>query len=64
VVGVELGRVDRLLQVQPSVDVAQEDVEPPLLLLVTAGRPPRQPRLAAAEGQTRGESRAGTRARA
>src|SRR5947209_12324221 len=34
VLGVKLGRVDRLLQVQPTVHVVQENVEGPLLLLV------------------------------
>ena len=46
VVGVELGRVDRLLQVQPEIDVPDERVQRPLLLLVAAGRAPGEIRLA------------------
>ena len=58
VVGVELRRVDRLLQVQPSIDMAEEDVERPLLLLVAAGRSPGEPRLAVAEREARRQGRA------
>ena len=45
--GVMPGRVDRLLQVQPEVHVREERVERPLVLLVAAGRPEREIRLAA-----------------
>ena len=44
----ELRRIDRLLQVQAAVDMPEEHVERPLLLLVAAGRAPRKPRLAVA----------------
>ena len=54
-VGVEVRRVDRLLQVLPQVDVTQEDVQRPLLLLVAAGRAPREVRLAVAKREA-GES--------
>ena len=57
VVGVPLGRVDRLLQVQPAVDVAQKNVERPLLLLVAARRAVGEPRLAVAEHEPRRERR-------
>src|SRR5262249_36600014 len=36
VVGVELRCVDRLLEVEAAIDVSEEDVERPLLLLVAA----------------------------
>ena len=39
-VGVELRRVDRLLEVQAEIDVPEEHVQRPLLLLVSAGRSP------------------------
>src|SRR6266571_3151371 len=41
VVGVELGSVDRLLEVESAIDLPQEDVEGPLLLLAPTPRPPR-----------------------
>ena len=44
-VGVELRRVDRLLEVQAAVEVAEKDMERPLFLLVASRRAPRQPRL-------------------
>ena len=50
---VEVGRVDRLLQVHPAVDVTQEHVQRPLLLLVASGRAVREPRLAAAQNEPR-----------
>ena len=59
----EVGRVDRLLQVQPAVDVPQEDVQRPLLLLVAAGSAVREPRLAAAQHEPGRERRARSRAR-
>ena len=40
VVGVELGRVDRLLEIHPEVDVADERVQRPLLLLIAARSAP------------------------
>src|SRR5262249_4213492 len=55
--GVELRRVDRLLEVETAVDVPQENVQRPLLLLVAAGRSVREPRLAAAENETGRERR-------
>src|SRR5207302_4946893 len=58
VIGVELRGVDRLLQVEPAIDVPEEDVEGPLLLLVAARRPPREPRLALTECQAGRERRA------
>src|SRR5207244_5146126 len=51
VIGVELGRVDRLLEVQSSFEMPEEDVQPPLLLLVAPGGPPGQPGLALAQGE-------------
>ena len=63
VVHVELGRVDRLLQVQAESDVADEDVQRPLLLLVAAGRSPGEIGLAVAEGEPRAERRARAGAR-
>src|SRR6476646_10465781 len=38
--GVPSRRVDRLLQVQPCVDMAQEELRGPLVLLVATGRTP------------------------
>ena len=61
--GVEVRRVDRLLQVQPPVDVVEEDVQSPLLLLVAAGRAVREPRLAVAQDEPRRQRRARPRAR-
>ena len=49
----ELRRVDRLLQVQAEIDVPEEDVQRPLLLLVSAGRSPREVRLALAQREPR-----------
>ena len=60
-VGVELGRVDRLLEVQTEIDVTQEDVQRPLLLLVAAGRAPREIRRTVAEREPRRERRSRTR---
>src|SRR5262249_49544550 len=57
VVGVPVGRVDRLLKVEALIDRAQEDVEGPLLLLVAAGRPVGEPRLALAQDEARREGR-------
>jgi len=54
-VGVELGRVDRRLQVQAEVDVAEKRVQRPLLLLVTAWRTPRQVRLTVSKRQARAQ---------
>src|SRR4051794_17090559 len=45
VVRVPLRRVDRLLQVEPAVDVADERVQRPLLLLVSPGGAVGEPRL-------------------
>ncbi|MCY1513454.1 hypothetical protein D9M68_479550 [compost metagenome] len=54
--GVGHGEVDRLLQIQPVVDVAQEEQQLPLLLLVAAGRAECQVGLAVAQRQ-RGRER-------
>ena len=54
----ELGRVDRLLEVEPEIDVAEERVQRPLLLLVAARRAPREVRLAVTERQPGTERRA------
>ena len=59
----ELGRVDRLLEVHPEIDVAEERVQRPLLLLVAAGRAPREVRLAVAKREAGAECRARTRSR-
>ena len=55
-VHVELGRVDRGLQVVAEVDVAEEDVQRPLLLLVAAGRAPREVGLAVIRSASPGQS--------
>src|SRR5688572_21844027 len=60
-VGVELRRVDRLLQIQPEVDVADERVVGPLLLLVAAWGPPGEVRGTVPQRETRTESGARTR---
>src|SRR3984957_14345074 len=55
--GMPRRRVDRLLQVQFGVNVPQKELRGPLILLVAAGRSPRQIRLATAPrpgGRTRG----------
>jgi len=54
----EFGSVDRLLEVHPEIDVSDERMEHPLLLLVAAWRSPGEVRLAVAEGQARAERRA------
>ena len=51
--GVPGRRVDRLLQVHAGMDVAQEELRDPLVLLVAAGRAPGEIRLAVAQGQGR-----------
>src|SRR5712691_2791105 len=48
VIGVELRRVDCLLQVAGAVEVAEKDMDGPLLLLISAGGSPGEPRLAVA----------------
>src|SRR5207237_7584626 len=48
VLGMPRWRVDRLLQVQLGVNVAQEELRDPLVLLVAAGRTPGQIWLAVA----------------
>src|SRR5213083_2254626 len=63
VMRVELRRVDRLLQIEPAVHVSEEDVKRPLLLLVTARRPPHEPRLALPQSEARREGRARPRPR-
>src|SRR5256885_8360101 len=57
VIRVEAGRVDRLLQIEPAVDMTEEEVQRPLVLLVAARRPERDVRLAAAERERRRERR-------
>ena len=59
----EVGSVDRLLQVQPAIDVIEEGVQRPLLLLVAAGRAPRQIRLPVAKREPGAERRARPRTR-
>src|SRR4051812_44319694 len=61
--GVEVGRVDRLLQVETAVDAVEEDVQSPLLLLVAAGRAVREPRLAVTQDEPRRQRCARSRAR-
>src|SRR5882757_1152222 len=53
--GVPRRRVDRFLQVQFGVDVAQEELRGPLVLLVAAGRAPGHIRLAVAVAHGRTE---------
>src|SRR5437870_6608397 len=48
-------RVDRLLQVEFGMDVAQEKLRDPLILLVAAGRTPGEIRLAVAQRHGRRE---------
>src|SRR5438477_1457676 len=52
-VRVEVRRVDRLLQVQPAIDVLEEDVQGPLVLVVAAGRAEGEVGVAAAKGERR-----------
>src|SRR4051794_13441580 len=61
--GVVVRRVDRRLQVEAEVDVSEEGVERPLILLVAAGRAGREVRLAAAGGHRRRQRRARALAR-
>ena len=56
--GVPGRRVDRLLQVHAGMDVAQEELRDPLVLLVAAGRAPGEVRLAVAQRHGRRERRA------
>ena len=51
--GVPGWRVDRLLQVHAGVNVAQEELRDPLVLLIAAGRAPGEIRLAVAQGERR-----------
>src|SRR5713226_1666977 len=51
VVRVEGGRVDRRLQVEPELDVCEEDVQRPLVLLVAARRAEGEVRLALPQGE-------------
>ena len=53
VVGVEVGRVDRRLQIEPAVDVLQERVQRPLVLVVAARRAEREIGIAAPERERR-----------
>jgi len=46
--GVPGRRIDRFLQVHPGVDVAQEELGDPLVLLIATGRAPGEIRLAVA----------------
>src|SRR4051794_6705978 len=46
-------RIDRFLQVHPRMDVAQEELCDPLVLLVASGRTPGKVRLAIAQRQGR-----------
>src|SRR5262249_23657518 len=55
--GVVLRRLDRLLQVEPEVDVAEKRVQRPLVLLVAAGCAEGEIRLAAARGHRRRQRR-------
>src|SRR5262249_7962188 len=57
VVCVPVRRVDCLLKVEALIDMAQKDVERPLLLLVAAGSPVGEPRLALAQNETWRERR-------
>src|SRR4051812_3062028 len=58
--GVPRRRVDRLLQVHAGMDVAQEELRVPLVLLVAAGRTPGHVRLAVAQRHGRRQRRART----
>ena len=54
--GVEVGRVDRLLQVHAAIEVPDEDVQRRLLLLIAAGCSVHEPRLAASQREAGRES--------
>jgi len=51
-------RVDCGLEVEAVVEVGEEDMQRPLVLLVAARRAERQPGFAAAQGERRAERRA------
>src|SRR6266700_5894858 len=53
--GVPGRRVDRFLQIHVGVDMPQEELRDPLILLVAAGRSPGEIRLAVAQGHGRRE---------
>src|ERR1700759_1749245 len=55
VLAVPRRRVDRLLQIHAAMDVSQEHLRDPLLLLVAARRAPAHGRFAVAMGERRGE---------
>ena len=57
VIRVPLRRIDRLLEVQPTVDVTDEDVQRPLFLLVAAGCAVGEPWRAVAEDEPGRERR-------
>src|SRR5262245_42682311 len=52
-------RIDCFLQIHLAVNVSEKKLRRPLVLLVAAGRPPSQIRLAVARGQRRAECRTG-----
>src|SRR3990170_4136566 len=60
----ELRSIYGLLQVHAEIDVAEERVERPLLLLVAARRAPREARLPVSKRETRAERRSRARSRA
>src|SRR5262249_27024049 len=51
VLGVPGRRIDRLLKIESPMDMAQEELRRPLVLLVAAGRAPREIRLAVTQRQ-------------
>src|SRR5262249_4648055 len=53
VLGVPGRRIDRLLQVHAAIDVAQEELRGPLVLLVATGRAPGEIRLTVAQRDSR-----------
>src|SRR5262249_60581790 len=50
-------RVNRLLQVHPGMDVAQEELRGPLILLIATRRPPHEIGFTVAQCQARRQSR-------
>src|SRR5262245_39563949 len=57
VVGMERRRGDGLLEVHPEVEDVEEELERPLVLVVTAGGTERHPGATLAEGDRGGEGR-------
>src|SRR4029453_2273483 len=61
--GMPCGRIDRLLQIHFAVNVPEEKLRRPLILLIATGRAPRQVWLAVVQRECRAQRRAWTLAR-